>query len=150
MIKLLVEGKIPYERTGTHRRILLGDLLAHSERRRAAQGWEGLEGSYGLPDPNDEHVVAAAVVTGAGVIVTHNTKDFPPARLPGGLAVIPPAEFAANNAAPHPLKALAAVEAIVERSGTRGPKRTEEDVLAVLAERYRMNDAVEIMREARK
>ncbi|RKS79695.1 excisionase family DNA binding protein [Actinomadura pelletieri DSM 43383] len=37
VIKLLDEGRIPYERTGTHRRILLGDLLAYREKRRAAQ-----------------------------------------------------------------------------------------------------------------
>ena len=29
-------------------------------------GWEPLEGTYGLPDLNDEHVVAAGVVGGAG------------------------------------------------------------------------------------
>lgn len=37
VIRLLEDGVIPFERTGTHRRIMLRDLLAYRERRRAQQ-----------------------------------------------------------------------------------------------------------------
>lgn len=45
-------------------------------------GWEGLEGTFALPDADDEHVPAAAVVGGAGAIVTDNGKHFPIGKVP--------------------------------------------------------------------
>jgi hypothetical protein len=108
--------------------------------------WEGLEGTYGLPDADDEHVVAAAVVAGAGAIVTHNLKDFPRDRLPAGIDALPPQEFAANTVALDPLRGRTAVAAIALRSGRQGPSLTENDVLGRLAGRYGMTDAVELLR----
>src|SRR6266404_5309462 len=44
-------------------------------------GYEHLIASLSLPDQDDRHVLAAAIVAGADVIVTHNLKDFPPEAL---------------------------------------------------------------------
>lgn len=40
-------------------------------------GYKSLEGDLRLPDENDRHVLAAAIVGGCDVIVTYNLKDFP-------------------------------------------------------------------------
>ncbi|MFI9506860.1 PIN domain-containing protein [Nocardia sp. NPDC052566] len=106
-------------------------------------GWEPLEGSFGLPDPDDEHVVAAAVVSGAGAIVTENRKHFPTERLPSELQVIGAAEFAANTCAVDPTRALVAVHKLSLRH--RNPARSIDELLAVLASRYKMHEAVELM-----
>ena len=57
-------------------------------------GFEALEQTLVLPDPNDRHVLAAAIVAGADVIVTFNTADFPADTLkPHHLETVHPDEF---------------------------------------------------------
>ncbi|WP_409522908.1 PIN domain-containing protein [Nitrincola sp. MINF-07-Sa-05] len=58
-------------------------------------GYESLIESLVLPDPQDRHVVAAAIKVNADAIVTYNLKDFPAEYLAVnfGLEVIHPDDF---------------------------------------------------------
>ena len=44
-------------------------------------GYEGLINSLSLTDPNDRHVLAAAITSHANVIVTANLRHFPESSL---------------------------------------------------------------------
>jgi hypothetical protein len=62
------------------------------------EGYEHLIESIELPDPDDRHVVAAAIHTRADAIVTFNMKDFPPASLKQyRLEAIHPDDFILNQ-----------------------------------------------------
>jgi len=111
-------------------------------------GWEGLDGTYGLPDPDDEHVLAAAVLGGAGVIVTWNTKDFPDACLPVGIRALRPPTFLYDTVSLDPRGAIRAVDEIAARSGVHGRPRTREELFDMLADRYRLHDVVACLRDA--
>ena len=64
-----------------------------------------------LPDPDDRHVVAAAIVGHADAIVTFNTKDFPTAVLqPYGIEVQHPDEFLMNQLQLQKIPALSAIK----------------------------------------
>ena len=109
-------------------------------------GWERLDGTFGLPDRDDEHVVAAAVVGGADAIVTQNVKDFPDWRLPSGLQVLRPHEFAVDVVSLDRRRASVAVSMIARRSGRAGPRFSEDDVLDLLCARYGLDEAVALLR----
>ena len=53
------------------------DLMNAHVRDCLVSGYESLIPSLTLPDPDDRHVLAAAIHCGAQVIVTFNLQDFP-------------------------------------------------------------------------
>lgn len=54
------------------------DLINRAIRDCLVTGYEPLIEVVDLPDPDDRHVLAAAIKAHAQVIVTDNLKDFPP------------------------------------------------------------------------
>jgi len=56
VVKLLDDGKVPYERIGTHRRILLRDVMAYRDQRRKEQ-YASLEAMGADMDEEEDVVV---------------------------------------------------------------------------------------------
>lgn len=79
-------------------------------------GYEHLIEGLKLPDPDDRHVLAAAIAGHADAIVTWNEKDFPREILdPFGIEVQTPDEFVLNQLMLEKVTALAALKCMRER-----------------------------------
>ncbi|MDB5942424.1 MAG: hypothetical protein JWQ13_1990 [Ramlibacter sp.] len=79
-------------------------------------GYEHLIEGLALPDPDDRHVLAAAIAGHADAIVTWNEKDFPDEMLdPFGIELQTPDEFVVNQLMLKGHVALAAIKAMRER-----------------------------------
>lgn len=100
----------------------------------------------GLPDPDDAHVIAAAVLGGAGAIVTDNIKDFPGDLLPPNIDVVTPAAFIADSVGIDCSVARAALIEMLNRR--RNPPMSFHALLATLEERYQLQEACELLRSA--
>lgn len=94
-------------------------------------GYEALIEGLALPDPNDRHVLAAAIRCGADVIVTMNLKDFPAEALaPYGIEAQHPDEFVENL---FDLDNAAVLKAARQhRRALKAPPYTTEDYLEAL------------------
>jgi predicted nucleic acid-binding protein len=74
-------------------RPLMNDVLPSA----AVSGYQYLVPTVTLPDPDDRHVVAAAIAAGASLILTWNQRDFPATALrKHGLRRQTPDEFLAG------------------------------------------------------
>ncbi|MBA2665334.1 MAG: PIN domain-containing protein [Bradymonadaceae bacterium] len=70
------------------------ELMNRAIRDVLVTGYEPLVQGLLLPDPDDRHVLAAAVRAGAQTIVTFNLKDFPSSQLgPLGIEAKHPDDF---------------------------------------------------------
>jgi len=94
-------------------------------------GYSNLVAGIELPDPNDRHVVAAAIRAGAQAIVTSNLKDFPKETLePHGLEAVHPDDFVLDSIDLAPAAICAVVEA--QAASLKNPPQTVAELLLTL------------------
>ncbi len=91
---------------------------------QAIPDWEIKKSSYQkfisslqLPDPNDRHVLAAAIAAQVDIIVTKNIKDFPSKILEKfGIKTLHPDDFVMFLISLEPLKSLEIIKSLRERN----------------------------------
>lgn len=92
-------------------------LMAQAVPDCLVTGWQGVVGGLpDLPDPDDGHVLAAAICGHADAIVTFNLDDFPAAVLaPFGVEAQHPDDFLLNQLDLNPIAALKTIKAMRAR-----------------------------------
>ncbi len=94
-------------------------------------GYESLIETLRLPDPDDRHVLAAAIHGGASLIVTSNERDFPATALAAhNIEAISPDRFLLRLLEQDPGLVLAALEA--DRADLINPPLTQEQYFTAL------------------
>jgi len=119
---------------------LLRERLERTRRKMDSQfphslvrGYESIMPTLQLPDPNDTHVLAVAILAKAEYIVTFNLDDFPIAVLqPHGIEALSPEEFALRIIDAAPLPVLRAVKK--HRLSLTRPSKTVEEYLTTLTQ----------------
>jgi predicted nucleic acid-binding protein len=108
-------------------------------------GYEDLIGGLQLPDPDDRHVLAAAIRGHADVIVTANVRDFPADILaPFEIEAQHPDEFISHLLDLAPGVVVEAARR--HRESLKKPARTVEEYLLTL-ETQGLTQTVSVLRE---
>ena len=95
-------------------------------------GYQKLVPALDLPDPNDRHVLAAAILSRSDAIVTNNLKDFPLEKLaPYNIEPIHPDEFMYNQF--HLNQSIVITAAYKCRHRLTKPTKTPDEFLDSLA-----------------
>jgi predicted nucleic acid-binding protein len=124
----------------------LVELMNRSVPDCLVENHEGLISGLALPDPDDRHVLAAAIAGHADAIVTFNLKDFPATALdPHQIEAIHPDDFILNQLELRPYEALAAVKKM--RARLTRPPQSATELIATL-ERSGLPASAAHLREA--
>lgn len=121
------------------------DLMNAHVRDALISGFEDLIPSLALPDPDDRHVLAAAIRGRVDVIVTYNLRDFPLKAVAAyGIEVQHPDEFLSHLLNLAPGTVLATLQRL--RQALRNPPVDIDDYLLKL-EKHELSSFAAKLRE---
>lgn len=121
------------------------ELMNSNVRDCLVTGFEHLIAAIKLPDLDDRHVAAAAIHSGASLIVTFNLKDFPLKALkPYNLAAQHPDDFIVDLLDLQPAGVLEAVAS--HRRSLKNPPKTADEYLDTLLAQG-LTQSVAVMRQ---
>lgn len=121
------------------------ELMNANVRDCLVSNFQHLIPSISVPDPDDRHVVAAAIQAGASLIVTFNLKDFPAESLqPYQLCAQHPDDFLFDLLDLHP--SLVCQAAANHRRSLRNPPKSADEYLDVLL-RQGLTQTVGVLRQ---
>lgn len=119
------------------------ELMDRATRDCLVTGYEALIGTLTLPDPDDRHVLAAAIVGRCDVIVTQNLRDFPAAALAAHqIEAQHPDGFLCDLLGPAPGVVCGAVRKV--RARLRKPAYRVDEYLATLSRQGLVETAREL------
>jgi predicted nucleic acid-binding protein len=109
-------------------------LMNKKVENAVISGYEALIPDLNLPDPDDRHVLAAAIIGNCNIIVTLNLDDFPAQSLaPHSITVQHPDEFLSRCFDLSPARFCAAIQVV--RSRLKKPPFTVTQYLENLKQR---------------
>ncbi len=121
------------------------DLMDEHVRDAKVVDYQDLIETLELPDPNDRHVLAAAIRCNADAIVTCNLRDFPLEALNTySIEAIHPDDFICYQLELAPGKVCNAIK--TQREALKKPPKTTEEFLAIL-QRQQLPQTVSALKE---
>ncbi|MEQ8349127.1 MAG: PIN domain-containing protein [Sneathiellaceae bacterium] len=118
-------------------------LMDRNVRDCLVTGYQALVPSLSLPDPDDRHVLAAAITGRCDAIVTQNLRDFPSGAIaPFGIEALHPDEFLANQLSLAPGLFCSAIRKV--RARLQNPPYSAEEYLDILTRQGLVATAAEL------
>jgi hypothetical protein len=125
MVRSILERRPDLEST---RLVRTRELMCEAVANCLVTGYEPLIDGLSLPDPDDRHVLAAAVRCSAQVIVTSNLKDYPASALdPFNIEAQGPDQFVLDLVNLAPARVAAVIQQ--QSAALQNPQRTVDELL---------------------